>query len=200
MFVIAGCAVALAGCGKPLFQTDLSFAKNGKKYDFSVSIAKEKLYIYCKYNGADIGGGSGWNMEGKRLTHIAVKDLNDDGYPEVYAFYGLPSSLPSINAITCIESACSQIAIQGAAGGPDPENYCGEDSYSIENNLVFRKYRLCKKADPVGDGFGSIAYKLKHNSFGYILNLVEAPLRAAHKGARLFTPDQEEKIYESIDC
>lgn len=178
MIALAVCAAALAGCGRPLFQTDLSFAKNGNKYDFRVSIAEDKLYISCKYNGADIGGGSGWNMGGKSITQIAVKDLNADGYPEVYAFYDLPSSLPSINAITCIESTCSQISVQGAAGGPAPENYCGEDSYGIENNLIVRKYRLCRKAQPAGDGFGAIAYKLSHNYFGYILNLVDAPVRS----------------------
>jgi len=180
---LAVCAVALAGCSKPLFQTDLSFAKNGNKYDFSVSIAEDKLYISCKYNGADIGDGSGWNMYGKSITQVAVKDLNSDGYPEVYAFNDRPSSLPNLNAITCIQSSCSQIGIEGAAGGPAPDNYCGEDSYSIGNNLITRKYRLCKKVNAVGDGFGTIAYKLNKNSFGYILNIMDAPAQASFNRA-----------------
>ncbi|OIO04584.1 MAG: hypothetical protein COX65_02330 [Elusimicrobia bacterium CG_4_10_14_0_2_um_filter_56_8] len=180
-FVLAFCAVAAAGCNKPPFQTYLSFAKNGNKYDFRVSIAEDKLYISCKYNGADIDDGSGWNMAGRRLTHVAAKDLNADGYPEVYAFYDLPSSWPSIKAITCIKSACSQIGVEGAAGGPAPENYCGEDAYSIENNLIVRKYRLCNKKPTAGDGFGTIAYKLSRNSFGYILNSVDTPVPPASR-------------------
>lgn len=173
--VLAGCAVALAGCGAPPLQADLSFAKNGNKYDFSVFVAETGLYITCRYNGVASDYGSGWNTYGKSITQVAVKDLNGDGYPEVYAFNDRPSSSPNLNAITCIQSACSQIGIEGAAGGPAPENYCGEDSYTIENNLIIRKYRLCKKLSPASDGFGTTAYKLNKNSFGYIFNLADAP-------------------------
>jgi len=173
--VLAFCAVALAGCNRPFFQNDLSFVRNGSKYDFRVSVVKDRLYISCKYNGAGIGDDNGGDMAGKSITQIAVKDLNGDGYPEVYVFCDRASEVPDINAMTCTERSCSRIGVQGAAGGPGPENYCGDDSYSIENNLVVRKYRLCRNTSLTGDGLGRIAYKLNQNSFGYILNSVDTP-------------------------
>lgn len=181
--VLAGCAVALAGCEKPEFQSDLSFVKNGNKYDFRISVVKDTLYLHCKYNGADVGEDAGLLMAGKRIAQAAVKDLDDDGYPEVYVFYDRPSSVPAMSAVACNERACSGIGVQGAAGGPAPENYCGEDSYNIEGNLVLRNYRLCSRPDAAGDGLGTIAYMLDRNSFGYILKVVDASARQSSIGA-----------------
>ncbi len=171
--IIAFCVAVAAGCGKPFFQNDLAFSKNGNKYDFRVSVVKDVLYISCKLNGVEIDGDSGRSVTGKSITRVTVTDLNADGYPELYVFYDSSTSVPDICALTCNERFCSQIGIQGAAGGPAPENYCGEDSYSIENDLIVRKYRLCKKAAPAGDGFGIVAYKLSQSSFGNVLNIVE---------------------------
>jgi hypothetical protein len=175
-FALAFCAAALTGCSKPIFQNDLSFVKDGNEYDFRVSVVKDMLYISCKYNGADIGGDYGRSIAGS-IAQVAVKDLNSDGYPELYVFYDGSSPVPDITAITCNERACSGIGVLGAVGGPGPENYCGDDSYSIENNLVIRKYRLCRTPSPTGAGFGAMAYTLGRNSFGYILNLADAPVR-----------------------
>ncbi len=47
-------------------------------------------------------------MEGKRLAHLAVKDLNSDGYPEVYVFYLRRKAAPAGDGFGAIAYKLSQ--------------------------------------------------------------------------------------------
>jgi hypothetical protein len=99
-----------SACDKPYFQNNLVFEKNGNRYEFTVTVTSETLYIAGWYNGIPCpGGDSGYRMAGKDIYQAAVADLDSDGDPEVYVFFRPPDLGPGIKAITCDGKTCSGV-------------------------------------------------------------------------------------------
>jgi len=161
-------AGVFAGCKKQenLYKADLTYQKGATKYDFSVSVKDEMLYVSARRNGVELAGISGNSVPGGKVSGMAAADLNADGSPELYVFFDKESSVPGLLAFTCGEKDCSSIGIEGGGGGQAPMDYCGGDSYKIEGNMLFRSYKGCKQAK--GEQL-FVKYALKETSFGLML-------------------------------
>lgn len=86
-----------------------------------------------------------------RLTHAEVADLNNDGYPEVYAFLGSVESEagPRVLAVTSVlNQHISTIDITALEKLPTlehPYQYVGRDQYSINGNRLLRKFPIFRE-------------------------------------------------------
>lgn len=168
LFGLVVAAGFFAGCKKQvnLYKADLAYQKGATKYDFSVSVKDEILYVSVRRNGVELAGISGNHVAGGKVAGLTAADLNADGSPELYVFLGKDSSVPGLLAFTCGEKDCSSIGIDGGGGGQAPMDYCGGDSYKIEGNMLFRSYNGCKQAK--GEQL-FVKYALKETSFGLML-------------------------------
>ena len=169
LFGLVIAAGLLGGCKKQLasYKADLMYQQGAVKYDFSVSVKDEILYVSVRRNGAELSGISGNHMPGGRVAEVTAADLNADGNPELYVFPDKDSSMPGLLAFSCGEKDCSAIGVEGGAGGPALMDYCGGDSYKIEGALLLRHYNGCKPAK--GERM-YVKYALKKTSFGFILS------------------------------
>ncbi|MDO8803287.1 MAG: hypothetical protein Q7R35_02555 [Elusimicrobiota bacterium] len=159
----------LSGCKKQvnLYKADLAYQQGAVKYDFSVSVKDEVLYVSIRRNGVGLPGLSGNRVPGGEVAGVAAADLNADGTPELYVFLGKDSSAPALLACSCGEKECASIGMEGGGGGQEPMDYCGGDSYKIEGNRLFRHYNGCKQAK--GERL-FVKYALKETSFGLMLS------------------------------
>lgn len=165
-------ALLLGGCSKPDFHVDLTFAHRNNRHEFSVSVNGGILYISGKYNGADITiGSSGKMMRGKEIFQASSADLDSDGNPEVYVFYRPPDLGPGIYAVTCREGSCESIGVEGSAGGREPEDYCGGDSFTLDKRTITWNYLACAAAPGARKSpeLRALKYELGRTTFGLIL-------------------------------
>lgn len=168
LFGLVVAAGLLAGCKKQVnsYKADLTYQLGAAKYDFAVSVKDEMLYVSARRNGVELPGISGNRVPGGEVAGVAAADLNADGTPELYVFFGKDTSVPGLLAFSCSEKECASIGIEGGGGGQAPMDYCGGDSYKIEGNRLLRHYSGCKQ------GKGEqlfIKYALKDTSFGPML-------------------------------
>lgn len=158
--------LAVCACQKPSYRADFTLETGGKNYDFSVSVAGGLLYLDVRRDGRQLGGVNGSSVPGGKVQRVEATDLNSDGKPEVYVFFE-DQSWPGFTAAACGETECNMIGMEGGAGGPRPEDYCGGDSYAFEKGELVRRYKAC----PPGTSAAvvrSLRYTLKENSFGPI--------------------------------
>jgi hypothetical protein len=170
---IFSCVLAagiLCGCQKPDYRSYLLYESGGSKHAFAVTVENDVLYIAVSRNGKRLYGSSGNNLFGRKVERVEIGDLNMDGSPELYVFFSHNStgSRPELLAISCKDTYCHDIAMEGAAGGALPADHCGEDSYRLERDALSRRYRTCS-AGRVRAGYRTVKYLLKENSFGLIL-------------------------------
>lgn len=136
-------AALLSGCQRRTYSSDVYFKAGEKKFAFAVAVIGERLYISVICDAKKVAGVSGAVVPGGKLARAEAADLNEDGSPEVYAFFPKGSRWPGLAAYSCGGRECSRIGIEGAAGEVPPKDYCGEDAYSFEEGALVRQYTSC---------------------------------------------------------